>query len=327
MRILPDADVADLLDLETLLPVVEEAFVRQGRGEVERPDRPHFPVGTGLDPDAADEPSGTALVMPAYIHGATHYATKLVGVHGGNPARGLPTVTAQIALHEAETGRPAAFIDGTRITGARTGCIGGLAAREFAATPATVGVLGAGTQARWQVRAIAAAVDVERVRLYSPSDSRVAAARDLAAELGVPVDPVESPRAAVTDADVVVTATTSDEPVFPADALAAGALVVAVGAYEPDAQEVPVGAFERAAHLFADVPSEVAHVGEVVAADVDPDRLRPLSAVLDGRYDRTVTPEEVVVVESVGTAVLDAAAAAHVYDAAVAADAGTVVDF
>ncbi|MFB6161663.1 MAG: ornithine cyclodeaminase family protein [Haloferacaceae archaeon] len=326
MRVLSDADVADLLDLAELLPVVETAFVRQGRGEVERPDRPHFPVGTGLDPDRPDEPLGTGLVMPAYVHGERHYATKLVGVHGGNPDRGLPTVTAQVVLNEAATGRPVAFLHGTRLTAARTGCIGGLAAREFAARPATVGVLGAGTQARWQVRAMAAATDVERVRVHSPSDSRRALARELAGELGHPVDPVAAPRDAVADADVVVTATTSDEPTFPADALADGTLVVAVGAYEPSAQEVPAGAFDRAAHLFADVPEEVARIGDVLAADVDPDRLVPLAAALDGRYERTVEPADVVLVESVGTAVLDAAVAAHVYEAAVDADVGAVVD-
>ena len=325
VRVLSDDAVAELLSLPALLPVVESAFLAQGRGAVERPERPHFPVGTGVDPDAPDEPAGTGLVMPAYVHGDDHYATKLVGVHEGNAERGLATVNAQIVLTAAATGLPAALLDGTRITNARTGCIGGLAARELAGTDPTVGVLGAGTQARWQVRAIAAATGVGPVRIHSPSDSRERCAADLAAE-GIDAGAVDEPAAAVAGADVVVTATTSETPVFPADALDPGTLVVAVGAYTPEMQELPPGALERAAHVFADVPAEAATVGDVATAGVDPDRLVPLATPLDDGYDREIGSDEVVVVESVGTAVLDAAAAGHVYDAAVEAGVGVEVD-
>jgi len=324
MRVLSDADVAALLSLADLLPVVEAAFVRQGRGEVERPPRPHFPVGTGLDPDAPDEPLGTGLVMPAYVHGATHYATKLVGVHEGNAERGLPTVNAQIVLTEAATGLPAALLAGSRITNARTGCIGGLAARDLAVGPVSLGILGAGTQARWQARAIAAATAVTDVRVYSPSDSQLACAADLDAELGVPVTAVDSPRAAVDGASVVVTATTSTEPVFPGDALAPGALVVAVGAYTASMQELDVTTFERAARVFADVPEEVAEIGDARAAGLSAVDLLPLSAAFEGGRGRQ-RDDEILVVESVGSAVLDAATADYVYERAVDADVGTTV--
>ncbi|MFB6157835.1 MAG: ornithine cyclodeaminase family protein [Haloferacaceae archaeon] len=321
VRVLSGDDVAELLSLPALLPVVEEAFVAQGRGAVERPERPHFPVGTG----PGDEPSGTGLVMPAYVHGHEHYAAKVVGVHEGNADRGLPTVNATIVLVEAGTGLPAAFLAGNRITNARTGCIGGLAAREFARTPATVGLLGAGTQARWQARAIAAAVDVAAVRVYAPSDSRVECAADLAAD-GINAAPVDAPAAAVEEADVVVTATTSRDPVFPAGALGDGTLVVAVGAYTPAMQELPPGALDRADHVFADVPEEVAAIGDVAAAGIGRDDLVPFPAALDGSDGRPVDAGDVVVVESVGTAVLDAAAAGHLHAAAVADGVGTTVD-
>jgi len=311
VRILSDEDVAGLLSLGDLLGVVEEAFVRQGRGEVERPERPHFPVGAGLE---SDDPLGTGLVMPAYVHGAAHFATKLVGVHEGNPERGLPTVHAQVVLTDAATGQPAAYVTGTRITNARTGCIGGLAVRDLAAAEPVVGVLGAGTQARWQTRAIAAAVDVAAVRVFSPSDSKDACAADLR-EAGLDARAVESPADAVAGADVVVTATTSTQPVFPAEALDAGALVVAVGAYTAEMQELAPGVFERAARVFADVPEEVAEVGDVRAAGMDAADLIPLSEVFEGRAGRE-RDDEILVVESVGTAVLDAATGEYVLERA-----------
>lgn len=316
MRVLSDEDVEAVLDLEDLLPVVEEAFLRQGRGEAVRPERPHFPVGAGID---GDDPTGTGLVMPAYVRGADRYAVKLVGVHEGNPARGLPTVNSQVALFDAETGVPAAFVAGNRITDARTGCIGGLAARDLAvASPVRLGVVGAGAQARWQARAVAAAAGVERARIYSPSDSREACAADLRAA-GIDAEAVGTPREAVADASVVVTATTATEPTFPGDALAPGALVVAVGAYAPEMRELDATTVERAATVFADVPEEAAAVGDLPA--LDPGDLTPLSAAFEGDAGRE-SEDDVLVVESVGSAVLDAAAAERVLERAAARGVG-----
>jgi alanine dehydrogenase len=321
MRILPDETVAELLSLEELLPVVEDAFRRQGRGAVERPERPHFPVGTDV---TGDDPAGTALTMPAYLHGDDHYATKLASVHEGNPPD-RPTVQAQVAVTDARTGEPFALLAGERVTNARTGCIGGLAARDLAAGsgPVTVGVIGAGAQARWQTRAIAAARGVEAARIFSPSDSKERCAADLR-EHGIDAEAVDSPRAAVTDVDVVVTATTATEPVFPADALADGTLVVAVGAYTAEMQELDPAVVDRAALVVADVPEEAVETGDLLAAGVtDPS---PLSDVFERSVGRT-SDDEIVVVASVGSAVLDAAAAGLLYERASVTDAGTVVEF
>lgn len=323
MLVLTDDDVAALLELPPLLDVIEDAFAKQGRGEVERPRRPHFPVG--FDPGGRDASAGTALTMPAYLHGAAHYATKLASVHGGNPDRGLPTVNARIALFEAGTGRAAAYIAGTDITNARTACVGGLAARELAAGPVTLALLGAGTQARWQARTIAAATDVESIRVYSPSDSKRECAADLADELGVPAEAVGTPADAVGEATVVVTATTASEPVFPGDALAPGTLVVAVGAYDPSTRELDARTIERAARVFADVPDEAAETGDVLESDLGPDDLVPFSDLfLDGPGREGET--EILVVESVGSATLDAAAAEHVYERARERGVGTAIE-
>jgi alanine dehydrogenase len=320
MRVLTGGDVLSLIDLGTLLPELEAAFVRDYRGEVERPDRPHFPVGARLD--GHEEPAGTGLTMSAYIHGAPYLATKLATVHPENPDRGLPTVRSQLTLSDAETGEPLAFMTAAGVPNARTGGIGGLAAKHLA-SGGVVGVLGAGVQARWQTRAVEAAHGTDEVRVYSPSDAREACAADLREE-GIDARAVDSPREAVAGADVVVTATTSTEPVFPADALGEGTLVVAVGSYSAELRELSAAVFDRADRVFADVPEEVAGIGDLrdtrrAAAD-----LTPLGAGFAGDDGRG-SPAEIVIVESVGTAVLDAAAGEYVYDAAMEADAGVDV--
>ncbi|WP_255197479.1 ornithine cyclodeaminase family protein [Halorarius litoreus] len=309
--LLSDSDVERVVDLETLAPVVEDALIKQAAGAVERPDRPHYPIGRGL---GSSDPLGTAVVMPAYVHGDEYFATKLVSLHEDNEDRGLPTLHAQIVLSNARTGLPMSFMDGTRITNARTGCLGLLAARELASDPVTLAVIGAGAQARWQTRGIAAVRDIDEVRVFSPSDSRYACADDLAAA-GIPASAVDSAAEAVEGANVVVTATTSTEPVFPADALAPGALVVAVGAFNAEMQELEAGVFEKAARVFADVPDEVATIGDLTATELTAADLLPMAAFLDGSAGRE-SDDEILVVESVGSAVFDAAASSHVYGAA-----------
>jgi alanine dehydrogenase len=318
VRILTEEDVATVLELSDLLTVVADAIRKQDRGEVERPERPHFPVGIGLD---SEEALGTGLTMPAYLHGADTYATKLASVHPDNPEQGLPTVTAQVALTDAATGQPVAYMAGTRITNARTGCVGGLSARALADPPVAIGVIGAGTQARWQVRAIAAAMEIASVRVYSPSDSKFDCAADLR-ERGLDAEAVDTAAEAARDADVVVTATTATEPVVPTDALTPDAVVVAVGAYTDEMQELEPPTLTDATEIFADVPAEAGETGDARTAGLTADALRPLSAALDEqpRKGRRV-------VLSVGSAVFDAAAADHVCERAADESVGRTINF
>jgi len=305
LRVISDDAVADVVDLEALLPVVADAFRAQRAGDVERPERPHFPVGTGLDDADPERALGTGLAMPAYVHGAARYATKLASVHEDNPERGLPTVHAQVLLTDAATGRPESLLGGTTITNARTGCIGGLAVRHLADAPVDLAVFGAGTQARWQTRAIAAATDLSSVAVYSPSESKTACASDLADRLDAAVRAARTPADALDGANAVVTATTSTEPVFDAADCPNGVVVVAVGAYTESTCELDAATVERASRLYADVPEEAVATGDLHGRR-SLEALRPFA---DAFGDPPVAPDELVVVESVGSAVLDAATA------------------
>ncbi len=319
MRVLSDGDVAAVLDLPDLLEVLADALAADYRGEVVRPERPHYPIGAGL---AGSDPLGTGLMMAAYIEGADYAVTKLATVHPDNPPE-RPTVNAQVALTAAASGEPAGYMDGTRLTNARTGCIGGLAARELASSPVRLGVIGAGAQARWQARAVAAGTDLESVRVYSPSDSREACAADLREE-GIDAQAVSSPEAAAAEATVVITATTSDEPVIAADAIPEGCVVVAVGAYDAESRELPAALFDRADRVFADVPEEVAGIGDLSGTGLGAEALVPFGAVFAGEAGRE-SLAELLIVESVGTATLDAAAGEQLFERAKREAVGTEV--
>lgn len=322
-RIISGEEVRGLLDVAEVLDVVEEALCKQGRGEVERPERPHFPVGQQLDTTHPEKPLGTGLVMPAYIHGSEYFATKLVSVHPENKRRGLATIHAQIAVNAAETGLPVAYMDGSVITAARTSCIGGLAARELCDGPISLAVIGSGTQSRWQIRAVTTAADVESVTLYDHNAGMLAeAVRELNGELDVPIQTAESPEDAISNATMVITATTSAEPVFSGDHLTPGTTVVGIGAYTAEMQELDAQTLEGASKVFADVPEEVTEIGDILESTLSEDDLIPFSDLLTGDAKRERS-EERIVVESVGSAVMDAAVAGHIYDRAVAENVGS----
>lgn len=321
VRVISETIVERHLNLGSLVDVVADTLVKQAGGEVERPDRPHFPVGKGLDgPDA----TGTAIAMPAYVHGAKRYATKLVGVNEGNADRGLPTINAQIALTDARTGLPEALVAGTMTTNARTGCIGALAVQDLPPDPLTLGVIGAGAQARWQTRAIATVAGLENVRVYSPSESRDRCAADLSNE-GIPARPVEKPAMAVRGADAVVIATPATEPVFPATALGDEALVVAIGAFTEQMRELESTVIEGAETVFADVPSEVIETGDFRPTTLTESDLIEFGTILgDNTWEPAAGTRTVVA--SVGSATLDAAATDAIYRRVVEANDGTEVD-
>lgn len=319
--VLSDKDVESLINLSDIADAVEDAQIKQDAGAVERPGRPHYPIGVGLRDDDA---LGTGLVMPAYIHGTDYFATKLVSVHEDNPDKGLPTIHAQLVLSNAHTGEPVSIMDANNVTNARTGCIGGLAARELATRSVNLAVIGAGVQARWQTRAVDALCELKSVSIYSPSDSKYAAVDELSS-IGIPASAAESADLAVQNADVVITTTTSTSPVFSTEAVQEGTLVVGIGAFRPDMQELEPDVFDKADLVFADVPGEAIETGDLTATSLSKDQLLPLNRAFKGETCRS-SESEIIVVESVGSAVYDVATATHIYTLAHDQDFGITVD-
>ncbi|MFB6113102.1 MAG: ornithine cyclodeaminase family protein [Halodesulfurarchaeum sp.] len=250
---------------------------------------------------------------------------KVVCMHHANTDRGLPVVNDQISLVDAWTGLPVSYMNGLPVTTARTSCLGGLAARGLTSGPITVCIIGAGRQGRWQARGIAAATDLESVIVHDRNaETRAEAVGELRNELDADVDEAADVTDAVESADLIVTATTSADPVFPGEALSPGAVVVAIGAYTSSMQEIDATTFDRAGRVFADVPEKVAGIGDLLGADFLRADLVPFSSLVRGDAGRE-SDDEILVVESVGSSVIDAATASHLYDRAVSAGVGTEV--
>lgn len=315
--LLSAADVRAVFDLPAAIESQRAAFAALGTGEARLAPR------VLLDgPDGA-----VAFSYVSRLPGAGAVA-KFGSVTPGNAARGLPTVAALVTVQDPVDGRPVAIIEGEAVTTPRTAAASAVAADHLAAPGASrLAVVGCGVQGRAHARAMPLVRPVERVTVACRNAGTCGAAAELAEELGLPVEGTGDVRAAVAGADIVVTATTSTEPVVLGEWLEPGCTVLSVGSFAPDRSEVDGALLARAAAVVVDdVATAVRQAGPIVAVLRDgrlgEDRIRALGPIVAGLAPGREAAGDVVFYNSVGLGVQDAAAAAVIVDRARAAGAG-----
>jgi ornithine cyclodeaminase len=250
---------------------------------------------------------GVLLAMPASDE---HIAiTKLVTVHPENAAHSLPTIQGEVVVMEAATGRRLGLLDGSVVTARRTAALSLLAARELAPRPnGPLLIVGAGTQGRSHLEAFREGLGTSRVFVTSRTTERTASLADYAENLGMEARAVEDPEAALDEASLVVTATTSREPVLP-EAVPEGVFVAAVGSFEPEAAELPPALISRSTIVVDTLEGAREEAGDLIQAErtgaLSWENAMPLEDVLR----TSERPEGTVVFKSVGHALWDLAAA------------------
>lgn len=196
---LSQADVREInVPMREIIAALEHAFREKAEGRVEMPPKP----GVHTQPDAF------LHAMPAFIPGQNAVGAKWVGGYPGNKARGLPYVSGLLVLNDVETGLPLAVMDCVWITAKRTGAATAVAAKYLARPDSeTLGVLGCGVQGRSNLEALATKFKLKKVYAFDVDQAaRERYARENSAEHGIEVVPVSSPKDAVMQSDLVVTA-------------------------------------------------------------------------------------------------------------------------
>ena len=322
LLVLAGHHVHELLPYDECADVMRRALADLASGAIQQPLR------TMVRPEGA---AGVLALMPAYARG-TAYGLKAICVTPGNPAIGKDAHQGAVLLFAAGTGEPLALVNASAVTEIRTAATSavatGLLARPGAAELA---IIGTGVQAQAHARALAATRPLTGIRITGRDQARareVAAA--LAAELGLPVSAHAAARDAIEGADIVVTATTSPEPVLSRAWLAAGAHVNAVGAYTPATREIDTATMAEAA-LFADSRESVQNeAGDYLLArreGVDNPVRAELGELLTGAAPGRADDDEITLFESLGLAAEDLAAATYLYEKATRLGAGTAADF
>ena len=297
MRFLDAQSTETLLPYSALADALREVLASKRSGVAHAPPRLAVTLGGGA----------SLLVMPAADAGVA--VTKLVTVHPGNAARGLPTIQGEVVVMRAETGERLGVLDGAAVTARRTAALSLLAARALAPRPdGALWILGAGTQARSHLEAFREGLGTQKVFVSSRGEEKARALADHARELGMEASVVGDVEEALGETSLVVTATTSAEPVLPEE-IPAHAFVAAVGSFRPDMAELPAALIRSANRVVADdLEGAREEAGDLIQAEfagaLSWENVLPLEVALDaGR------PDGPVIFESVGHALWDLAAA------------------
>ncbi|MCU4718496.1 ornithine cyclodeaminase family protein [Halapricum hydrolyticum] len=232
-----------------------------------------------------------------------------------------------LPLYDSQSGQPLAVFDGAHLNPYKTGAAGAVGVDALAREDAsTVGLFGSGTQARGQLRATATVRDLDRVAVYSPTpDHRETFAAEMNAELDATVAAVASPAAVLENADVVITATRSSEPLFDGDRLEPGTHVTAMGQYHPERRELDATAVARATYVPDLRARTEQDAGAYIQAREDgaigDDHVHAeLGEVVAGNAPGRTSDDDITVFDSGGTAIETVAAAHMLYETAVDRD-------
>lgn len=303
------ADLVASVDLDDEgLEAVREAFRRLSAGDAVQPPVMRFDV---------PEHRGEVDVKGAYLRGLDSFAVKLSSGFFGNPARGLPTSSGLMVLLDAITGVPrAVLLDDGYLTDVRTALAGAVAADALARPEVdTVAILGAGGQARWQLRALMLVRRPKRALVWARrAEAAERYAHEMSDALGIAVAVAPNAETAVRASDLVVTTTPARTPIVRADWLREGVHITAMGSDAEHKQELDPEVLERAAVVACDSRSQARVIGELRAAleagvDVGDDRVVELGEVLAGTRPGRTTELQISVCDLTGTGVQDTAIA------------------
>jgi len=287
---LSEDDVASLVTPGEAVPVIEDCFRRMAATQVELMPRRRFRVD-----------GGTFAVMAAADRGLRVAGLKSYTVVDGR-------LQFVVCLFSLDDGSLTALIAADRLGQMRTGAASGVAAKHLARPGArSLGLIGAGWQVESQLEAIRAAVpSLERVVVWSRTAERAAA---FAQKHGAEV--AEGP-ADAGGCDVVVTATTSKDPVLRGDWLREGALVCAIGANDPRARELDAQVIARASLVCCDSLEDARLesgdlIEPVAAGQLDWLEVQELHQIVSGELPGRQSDADIVLFKSNGIAPWDVA--------------------
>ncbi len=313
--LITENEVENLLDMRTTLDAVEEILRQHAEGRATNRVRRRVALPTsGLNVMFAGAPQIGAVGLKAYTvaRGGARFYTM---------------------LFDPESGELLSIMQSDKLGQLRTGAASGVATRHLAREDAsTLGIYGAGWQAESQLEAIAAAKRLDRIIVYTRTErTRKTFAEKMSEKIGQEVETTHFPEEPAAQ-NIVVTMTSSKEPVLHGEWLKPGAHVNAAGSNFLFKREIDQDVVKRASLVTIDSREELGlEAGNLLQAVetgvVLPEAVRELGQIIAGQVPGRTSPEEITLFASQGIALEDMAVARIVYDRAVEQGVGREVDF
>jgi len=325
--LLNESAIEELLDMGDYIDIVHKVYQGLERGSVKNPQKLTLDLG-----ETGDYPYYDAFVnaMPAYIGWQDMAGLKWVGGFAGERIEaGLPFITGMIVLVDPQLGTFLAVMDGTEITNIRTGAQTATALNYLVDKPSvTVGMYGAGVQARMNTRAISEIFDISKLTVWN--HRRITAEgfkKDMEDMIAGDINIVEEAEAA-SKADVLITATTAQEPIVKADWVEPGTIIFPLGSF----QEIEDDLILKADKIIVDHEHQALNRGalkklnkmEKISQD---DIYTTLGKLANEKVKPGNIEEEITLCIPIGMGSVDVAVATEAYKRALTEGYGTTFDF
>jgi len=308
--LLREEDIEKLVTMEMAIETIEEAFRLQGEYKVENIPRRRSRLNKGM----------------LHVMSASFPTLGYAGLKSYASVTGKPRF--YVTLYNAD-GAMVAIMEADKLGQMRTGAATAVATKYMARRESSrMGVFGTGWQARAQVEAVCAVGSFRNIVVWSRNaENRQKFCEEMAEATGVPVIPAETPEEAAKEKDIIITATSSREPVLKGEWLSEGAHINAIGSNFLDRQELDVEAVRRSDCIIVDSNEQaMLESGDLAkAAEAKAffwEDARELGLVVIGEYPGREDSAEITLFESHGIALEDVALAVKVYEKAAAEEIG-----
>ena len=314
MIYLTETDILEAATIQELLDAIEASLCIYEKKEFHMPQRLHV-----------DREDNVLLLMPCFAK--DYFGTKVITLFPDNPAKNIPVLNGIMVLNDAQTGVPVALLNGPTLTAVRTAAVGAVSIRHLAPDDAhAVGIIGAGVQGFYQARAACSARHITDVFIYDIYPEKASALKDklLTAIPDVNIHQTARVEDLLEHTQVVITATTSMEPVLPdEEELLKGRHFVGIGSYKPDVREFPHALFCLLETVYIDTEHAMEESGDIIVP-LRNGWLRRDQIMTLGRFliDNELERQETTFFKSVGMALFDVCASILIYEKATAKGLG-----
>jgi len=325
LMVIYEKEIRQTITQDEALMAIEQAFADYAQGKAVVPEIIALNI---------PESKGEVHLKGAHIKNYEFFAFKVASGFYDNPSKGLPVGSGMMLLFNAETGFPVCLLfDNGYLTNLRTGAAGGVAAKYLAGQEINqVGIIGSGSQARFQLHALSRIKSFSRVRVWGiPPESIEQYIKDMQPLIEAKIEGARTIQQAVKGSDLVITVTPSKQPLVKSEWVKQGAHITAVGSDEPEKQELEASLLGRADKVVADSLSQCIRRGEIHHA-VEEGLMKPedvyaeLGEIVIGRKPARESSEEITICDLTGVGVQDLAIASLAYKKAIEKGFGSFLE-
>ena len=321
MLIVPEREIADLMTRQAAFDAVEQVFAAMASG-----DAYNFPVVR----EAIGHEDALYGFKGGFDRAGLTLGLKAGGYWPNNlEKRGLINHQSTVFLFDPDTGKPSAMVGGNLLTALRTAAASSVSIKHLARSDAKViGMIGAGHQAAFQLRAALEQRAFEKVIGWNYHPEMLPNIEKVANEAGVPFQAVELDE--MTEADVIISITSAFAPSLMANHVSAGTHIACMGTDTKGKQEVEASLLARAS-VFTDEVAQSVSIGEaqhaVAEGLIQESDVTQLGAVINGTDPGRISGNQITLFDGTGVGLQDLAVAASVVDLAVRKGIAIEVDF